>query len=215
MSSPVIFIDSAISTAGFLDVIIGPMYSGKTDYLLRELNIFATMGAKVLYVNHSLDTRGDVFSSHNPAISKLGHHQIASKKVSTVEELIQASEDYLIIGIDEAQFFQGLKDGVMDLVENKGKRVLVAGLSGNYLRQPFGEIHSLIPLCDRITKLSSCCSICAKMKRIKQAHFSYRLAKDDTEVLVGAKDEYIPLCRECYVEENNKSIDPYQVSYFS
>ena len=211
MSSPVIFMDSTISS-GFLDVIIGPMYSGKTDYLLRELNIFSTMGAKVLYVNHSLDTRGEVFSSHNPTVSKLGHEKIASKKVSTIEELIEASENYLIIGIDEAQFFQGLKEGVMHLVEQKGKRVLVAGLSGNYLRQPFGEIHSLIPLCDRITKLSSCCSICALSKRIKQAHFSYRTSKQEKEILVGATQEYIPLCRECYVLCCK---DPYQVNYLS
>lgn len=212
MSCPVISIDASSPTTGFLDVIIGPMYSGKTDYLLRELNIFSIMGARVLYVNHSLDTRGEVFSSHNPLISSDALRKIDTKKVFDVAELIAAADDYLVIGIDEAQFFNGLKDAVMHLVEEKGKRVLVAGLSGNYLREPFGDLIQLIPVCDRITKLSSCCSICAKAKQIKQAHFSHRIHSEiKKDILVGAKDEYIPLCRECFIqttkeiEENGKS----------
>lgn len=212
MSCPVISIDASSPTTGFLDVIIGPMYSGKTDYLLRELNIFSIMGARVLYVNHSLDTRGEVFSSHNPLISSDALRKIDTKKVFDVAELIAAADDYLVIGIDEAQFFNGLKDAVMHLVEEKGKRVLVAGLSGNYLREPFGDLIQLIPVCDRITKLSSCCSICAKAKQIKQAHFSHRIHSEIKKyILVGAKDEYIPLCRECFIqttkeiEENGKS----------
>jgi thymidine kinase len=197
MSCPVISIEHS-ETSGFLDVIMGPMYSGKTDYLLRELNIFATMGASVLYINHAYDDRGEVFSSHNPSISKL-HPNISTKKVSDVKEIIAASSDYLIIGLDEAQFFTGLKDCVMELVEKQGKRVLVAGLSSNYLREPFGEMIDLIPVCDRVTKLSSCCSLCAKSKKIKQALFSYRVNESKQEVLVGAKNMYIPLCRECYL----------------
>jgi thymidine kinase len=213
MSCPVISIDASSPTTGFLDVIIGPMYSGKTDYLLRELNIFSIMGARVLYVNHSLDTRGEVFSSHNPLISSDALCKIDTKKVFDVAELISAADDYLVIGIDEAQFFNGLKDAVMHLVEEKGKRVLVAGLSGNYLREPFGDLIQLIPVCDRITKLSSCCSICAKAKQIKQAHFSHRIHSEmKKQILVGAKDEYIPLCRECFIQttkeiEENKDIN--------
>lgn len=196
MSAPMISMDSS---EGYLDLIIGPMFSGKTDYLLRELNIFSVMGGKVLYVNHSLDTRGDTFSSHNPTISKIGN--ISHKKVENVEQLLEACKDYLIIGIDESQFFQGLKDAVLDLVEKQGKRVLVAGLSGNYKREAFGELLDLIPYCDRVTKLSSYCSACSVSKKIKQAHFSYRMTKDDIEVIIGAKNEYVPLCRECFISK--------------
>lgn len=196
MSSPVISIDDCSDEGGYLDLIIGPMYSGKTDYLLRELNIFAVMGASVIYINHALDTRASVFSSHNPMIENVKN--IDAKKVSSVDELVEACKNYLIVGIDEAQFFGGLKNAVLELVEKEGKRVLVAGLSGNYKREPFGELLDLIPFCDRVTKLSSCCNECAKMKKIKQAHFSYRLSKEEMEILVGAKNEYIPLCRECY-----------------
>jgi thymidine kinase len=194
MSSPVISMDG---TEGYLELIFGPMYSGKTDYLLRELNIFAIMGARVLYVNHAFDTRGDVFSSHNPSITTVG--AVSHKKVETVEQLLDACQDYSIIGIDESQFFSGLKDAVLTLVEKLGKRVLVAGLSGNYKREPFGELLSLIPYSDRVTKLASCCSQCAVSKKIKQAHFSYRMTKDEIEVFIGAKNTYTPLCRECFI----------------
>uniref|UniRef100_A0A6C0KEW7 thymidine kinase n=1 Tax=viral metagenome TaxID=1070528 RepID=A0A6C0KEW7_9ZZZZ len=194
MSCPVISIDSS---DGYLDLIIGPMYSGKTDYLIRELNIFATMGARVLYVNHVFDTRGDVFSSHNPMLTKIGN--ISHIKVETVEQLLEACNDYLIIGVDESQFFKGLKEAVIGLVEKQGKRVLVAGLSGNYKREAFGELLDLIPYCDRVTKLASCCSACAVSKKIKQAHFSYRVTSDEIEVFIGSKNEYVPLCRECFI----------------
>lgn len=194
MSSPVISIDGQ---EGYLDLIIGPMYSGKTEYLLRELNIFAIMGARVLYINHKFDTRGDVFSSHNPSLTSLG--SISYKKVETAEELLEACQDYSIIGIDESQFFTGLKDAVLNLVEKQGKRVLVAGLSGNYKREPFGELLSLVPYSDRLAKLASCCSQCAVSKKIKQAHFSYRVTKDEIEVFIGGKNAYVPLCRECFI----------------
>ena len=194
MSSPVISMDGS---EGYLDLIIGPMYSGKTEYLLRELNIFAIMGARVLYINHVIDTRGYSFSSHNPSLTSIG--SVSHKKVETVEQLLDACKDYSIIGIDESQFFVGLKDAVLTLVEKQGKRVLVAGLSGNYKREPFGELLSLVPYSDRLTKLASCCIQCSVSKKIKQAHFSYRVSKDEIEVFIGGKNAYVPLCRECFI----------------
>jgi len=78
---------------------------------------------------------------------------------------------------------------------------LVAGLSGNFKREPFGEILSLIPICDRVTKLSSFCKQCSYNKTIKDAHFSYRTAPSDVIVFVGDNDQYIPLCRECFISK--------------
>lgn len=200
MSCPVISIDSE-NTCGYLDLIMGPMFSGKTEFLLRELHIFSIMGASVLYVNHSLDTRGEIFSSHNPFLKPIVNFH--SKKMSDISELLEISKDYLVIGIDEAQFFNGLKDVVMELVEKHGKRVLVAGLSGTFKREAFGDMIDMIPVCDRVTKLTSCCTECAKHKKIKHAHFSHRLDPSKTDnVLVGATNEYVPLCRECYISMN-------------
>ena len=101
MSSPIILIDSE-NECGYLDLIIGPMFSGKTEFLLRELNIFSIMGANVLYVNHELDTRGDIFSTHNPSLlnTSITFH---NKKLKTAKDILDYSNDYVVIGIDEAQ----------------------------------------------------------------------------------------------------------------
>lgn len=199
MSASVISIDQA-NSCGFLDVIIGPMFSGKTNYLLKELTVFSIMGAKVLYINHSLDTRSEKFSTHNPIIKEDTNH-IEYIKTDNLKSLEKLCDNYMIIAIDEAQFFKELKDFVLELVENKGKRVIVAGLSGDFKRESFGEIVNIISYCDRITKLSSFCHTCAHNKKIKEAHFSHRIIvnNDKDLISVGGKTEYIPLCRECYI----------------
>jgi thymidine kinase len=196
MSAPIISFSSD-NKHGYIDLIIGPMYSGKTSYLLRELNIFEKMGAKVLYINHSLDNRScDDFSTHNPLITKIGN--IDSQKVTNLFDIFEQCKEYSIIGIDEAQFFNGLEKFVIELAERFGKRIIVAGLNGNFKRQAFGEVLQLVLVCDRLTKLSSCCHECSKQKIIKEAHFSYRVKRDHNNIMIGGVDEYIPLCRQCF-----------------
>ena len=191
------------SKKGWIEVICGSMFSGKTESLLRELHIFSAMGASVIYVNHSLDTRSSSFSSHHPLLASTnGAPTIDCVKLSSSEELLEKTRDHLIIGIDEAQFFPGLLDTVLHLVERLGKRVLIAGLTANFRREPFGDILSLIPYCDRVTKLSSCCNRCAANKQIRQAHFSFRVTESTEEVDVGGKQKYIPLCRGCFLEKS-------------
>lgn len=200
MAASVISIDEN-NKCGFLDIIVGPMYSGKTNKLMSELNVYSTMGASVLYINSSLDNRSDNdFSTHNPMLTTLGC--VDGCKTETLYEMYSKCKNYLIIGIDEAQFFPDLKDFVLDLVEKEGKRVIVAGLSGNFKRESFGQIFDLVSYCDRFTKLSSFCQECASLKKIKEAHFSYRLMdkeKNKENIHIGSKKEYIPLCRECYL----------------
>jgi thymidine kinase len=205
MSASVISIDHNDNNCGFLDIIIGPMFSGKTNYLLKELTVFSLMGASVLYINHSLDNRSDKdFSTHNPLVKDLSLN-IKTVKTDCLKKVKDLCQEFIVIAIDEAQFFNGLKEFSLDLVENKGKRVIVAGLSGDFNRRPFGEIMDLVSYSDRVTKLSSFCNVCAKDKKIKEAHFSHKLIKEvDTEsnISVGGKNEYIPLCRECYKTYN-------------
>jgi thymidine kinase len=196
MSASVISIDNT-NSCGFLDVIIGPMFSGKTNYLLKELTIFSIMGASVLYINHSLDTRSDNFSTHNPLIKETEY--IDFIKTDDLKSFENLCDNYIVIAIDEAQFFSGLKEFVLNLVEKKGKRVIVAGLSGNFKRESFGEIPHLISYCDRITKLSSFCQTCSINKKIKEAHFSHKIINSDVTISVGGKSDYIPVCRECYI----------------
>ena len=200
MSASVISIDQN-NECGYLDIIIGPMYSGKTNYLLKELTVFSIMGARVLYINHSIDNRSDKnFSTHNPLINDIDN--IETVKTDNLNNIKDMCKDFLVIAIDEAQFFNDLKSFVLDLVEKGGKRVIVAGLSGNFKRETFGEILDLVSYCDRITKLSSFCKVCAEHKKIKEAHFSHRTNSNLEHIEVGAKNEYIPLCRECYIHYN-------------
>ena len=181
-----------------LDLIIGPMYSGKSTELIRRLNIFAEMGLKVLYVNSNIDNRtDDSFSTHSPIIKSIG--KIDAIKVDNLDDI--KYNQHQIIGIDEAQFFGNLKSKIMTLVETDKKKVVVTGLNGDYRRQPFGEINDLIPLCDNVTKLNPFCKMCMdKHNRVTNALFTKRVTCETAVVFVGSKDMYIPACRSCYLE---------------
>ena len=190
--------DSHLNFNPSLDLIIGPMYSGKSTELIRRLNIFAEMGLKVLYVNSNIDNRtDDSFSTHSPIIKSIG--KIDAIKVDNLDDI--KYNQHQIIGIDEAQFFGNLKSKIMTLVETDKKKVVVTGLNGDYRRQPFGEINDLIPLCDNVTKLNPFCKICMdNHSRVTNALFTKRVTCETDVVLVGSKDMYIPACRSCYLE---------------
>jgi thymidine kinase len=186
-----------------LDVITGPMFSGKSTELLRRLNICSALGFTTLYINCNLDTRDDEdFSTHNPTIKSIG--KLTSVKldneltIDSVRDSIDINE-FNVIGIDEAQMFTGLKDTVLTLVETYHKKVIVAGLNGDFRRQKWGEIIDLIPYCEDITKLNSVCSFCSRIKNtLVDAPFTKRLTSSKETLLVGDNDNYAAVCRNCY-----------------
>ena len=209
---------------GKLDIFTGPMFSGKTTALLRELILEAEIGRKVLYVNSSLDTRSKGnFSTHNPLCNSANAESsekitfVSSSSVSDLSEFDVL--DFDVIGIDEAQFFDDLKEGCVYLVEKKDKRVIVAGLSANFKRQKFGQILDLEPYSDSFIKLKSFCKKCAPGKR-KDALFSHLMKvptpvipidpghpesdpEESSDVVIGGNDKYVALCRKCYCELNS------------
>lgn len=182
-----------------IELIIGPMFSGKSTELLRRLNICAEMDLRVLYVNSSLDDRTSTsFSTHNPTMTSVG--KIKAIKAASLEGLDPDTFD--VIGIDEAQFIPNLKKDVVMLAESYRKQVLIAGLDGDFNRNKFGEIIDLIPLCDSIDKLFPFCTECWKRGGVvKKALFSFRTSDAGTSavVAIGAGDIYSPLCRRCYM----------------
>lgn len=183
-----------------MDIIIGPMFSGKTSELIRRLTIFADLGLKVLYINHEKDTRSsDNISTHNTSLkTNLQNHNLITIKTNDLSTVRTC--DFDVVGVDEAQMFQGLKEFALKVVETEGKRLIVCGLNGDFKRELFGEIHLLVPLCDTILKLFPYCIFCRAENKLNQALFSKRTCLSSDKVLIGGSESYIPVCRECYLK---------------
>ena len=194
---------------GYLDIITGPMFSGKSTELLRRLLVEVSVGRNVLYINHSSDTRGSIdketpapFSTHNPLLSKGEMTKfppnITFKSSSELKSLEFFIQDFDIIGIDEAQFFSDLHIAVTYFVDNLNKHIVVSGLTGDSDRKKFGQILDLEPFCDTYTKLSSRCSMCDPSLKIN-ANFTYKKLLSANIVEIGGAELYTPLCRKCYL----------------
>lgn len=198
-----------MSKKGQLILITGSMFSGKTTTLLRMLFNDAVIGLRVLYINHSLDSRTDQpFSTHNP-LYKEKLNEMSSVDLISVKSISECDQNtlksYDVIGIDESQFFTELYNQVQYIVESLNKKVIVSGLISDYKRKKFGQILDLFPLCDEIIHLKAYCGMCASKnpKVVRQALFSHKKNSDDkNKVIIGGSEKYIPLCRECYLNEN-------------
>jgi len=178
-----------------LQIIIGPVQSGKTTDLIQKLMIHHLMGKKVLYINSILDTRSkEFFSTHNLTIGEVSFKGVKLDRLAEYD-----ISEYDVIGIDESQFFGDLKVNVLDWVDNRGKIVLVYGLDGDYNRENFGQISELLSYCDSITKLKAFCMSCKKKGESGLGIFSKRLVKNSSSVLIGGGEMYAPVCRRCYV----------------
>ncbi|AGV01593.1 thymidine kinase [Cannes 8 virus] len=181
-----------------LEIICGPMRSGKTTELRRRLGVFSSIGFKVLYVNSSKDTRkgpdGSVaFSTHNSELSGK-NDSISCQKVTFIKEVEFSPFD--VIGIDEAQFFkeEDFPEEIMEMVRS-GKRVIISGLDGDFEQKKMGKFLELLPQADSVAKLLASCDFCAKRKLMVPAPFTKRLTEDKEQEVVG--NLYASVCRAC------------------
>jgi thymidine kinase len=189
---------------GFFKLIIGPMFSGKTTHLIKTFNKYKLeYNIETIAINHIIDNR----YSDNMIVSHNGE-QINCITCNKLEELTEIDYNKVLnskcILINEAQFFPDLYDWVKEMVENKHKHIYIYGLDGDFKREKFGEILTLIPICDEITKLKSKCAFCEK----QNGSFTLRINQNNKEqILVGSSDLYKPTCRECYnlYSENYKN----------
>lgn len=189
--------------SGYLELFLGPMFSGKTTHLIQLYKMHKYIGKKVVVINYSGDTR---YSNENMMSS---HDQVMIPCImaNSLGEMWNNNEDsnYMIIHnadvilINEGQFFSDLYDIVIQMVDNAHKIVYISGLDGDFQRNRFGKILDLIPHCDKITKLQSICAIC---KNGNHGIFSHRITKEQQQIVIGT-DNYIPLCRECYLHETD------------
>ena len=171
-----------------IEVICGPMFSGKTEELIRRLVRGQIAKKNVFIFKHSTDNRysEDYIVSHNK--NKIKCYSIADAK-----QIVEFSKNIDIIGIDEAQFFDASIIEVCNKLANEGKRIIIAGLDRDYKAIPFGPIANLLAHADYITKLSAICMACGN-----QATYSQRLTNEDNQILVGESEKYEARCRNCY-----------------
>ena len=185
---------STICETGYLELIIGPMYAGKTSEILEIYKKCVFCNITVTIINHTIDKRyhDTMLSSHDkimaPCLQASNLSDIWSNDDST--NIVRNAK---VILINEGQFFPDLYEVVVDML-NHNKKVYICGLDGDFERKKFGNILDLIPLCDKVCKLTSLCSTC---KDGTLAIFSMRLTKEKEQTVVGSNN-YIPVCRKCY-----------------
>lgn len=195
-----------MSKSGSLELIIGPMFSGKTTEIIALYRRYTSYNAKVCVVNHVLDNRYDTKSN----VKSHDGEKISSLQLDRIAKLI--SNDYLnrfdVFLINEGQFFPDLFKYTLQLVEVYKKKVHICGLDGDSNREPFGDVLRLIPYADKIQKKTAFCKCCMNGT---VAPFTKRIVKNSSKILVGTNDYYIPVCRNCYLadipEESNISAD--------
>jgi thymidine kinase len=177
---------------GWIEVICGSMFSGKTEELIRRLKRARIANLKVEIFKPAIDVRYDEVNivSHD-------ENAIHSTPVDNSQKILFYAEDVDVVGIDEAQFFDAEITRVCQILAHKGIRVIVAGLDMDYLGKPFGQMPNLLSIADYITKLHAICVKCGNI-----ASFSHRLSNEGAQVMLGEKDVYQPLCRKHYFEEN-------------
>ncbi len=177
------------SSSGWIEVVCGPMFSGKTEELIRRLRRAVIAQQRVQVFKPARDDRYAVDS----IVTHLGV-SLASVSVVRPGEIIQRLDPQTtVVGIDEAQFFDDSVVDVATTLADKGLRVICAGLDLDYRAQSFGPMPQLMSVAEYVTKSLAVCMVCGE-----PAHRSYRLSEAEEQVLVGSTDAYEARCRRCY-----------------
>ena len=174
--------------SGCIEVVCGSMFSGKTEELIRRLRRAQFANQKIAIFKPTVDNRySDVeVVSHD-------FHKLTSTPIKDPADMLKVGPEVKVVGVDEAQFFGDSLVEVCQTLANRGVRVIVAGLDMDYLGQPFGPMPRLMAVAEDVQKVHAICVKCGAL-----ASFSHRLSKSQDLVLLGEKDIYEPLCRDCF-----------------
>ena len=186
MTAPTLH-DSPRNT-GWIEVIVGCMFSGKTEELIRRIRRAQIARQKVAIFKPKIDTRysNDHIVSHSEA-------KLLSTVVESSDEILARAQDAQVVGIDEGQFFDQRIVDVAEELANKGKRVIIAGLDQDYRGKPFEPMPQLLAVAEYITKTLAICVVCGN-----PADRTQRITPGQERVLVGAKEAYEARCRNCF-----------------
>lgn len=173
---------------GWIEVICGSMFSGKTEELIRRLKRAKIANLRVEIFKPAIDVRYDEIKivSHD-------ENAIISTPISNSQTILLMAQNVDVVGLDEAQFFDDEITTVCDELALRGVRVIVAGLDMDYLAKPFGQMPSLMAKADFVTKLHAICVKCGHI-----ANYSYRIIPNEEQIMLGAKNVYEPRCRNCF-----------------
>jgi len=175
---------------GWIEVICGGMFSGKTEELIRRLKRARIAQLKVEIFKPGVDTRYD-----EEKVVSHDENEIMSTPVPASSNILLMANDVDVVGIDEAQFFDAELPNVCNQLADAGLRVIVAGLDMDFAGKPFGPIPALLATAEYITKVHAVCVKCGNL-----AQYSHRTVADKNLVLLGETDAYEPLCRSCYAQ---------------
>ena len=183
--------NNQVNRLGWIEVICGSMFSGKTEELIRRLKRARIAKQKVEIFKPEIDKRYDETNvvSHDS-------NAILSTPVQSASEILLLTNDVDVVGIDEAQFFDDELPSVCNQLASSGIRVIVAGLDMDYLGKPFGPMPALMAIAEDITKVHAVCMQCGDL-----AQYTHRIVQDDHLVMLGEMESYEPLCRRCYLEK--------------
>jgi thymidine kinase len=173
---------------GWIEVVCGSMFSGKTEELIRRLRRAQFANQRLLLFKPIIDDR-----YHEENVVSHQGSSLKAQAVNDSREILETWTNERVVAIDEAQFFdEGIVE-VCNILAKKGVRVILAGLDMDYQGVPFGPMPKLLAIAEYVTKVHAICVSCGNL-----AQFSHRTASETSQVLVGATEKYKPLCRTCY-----------------
>lgn len=184
-------------SSGWIEIICGAMFSGKTEELIRRLNRAIIARQRVEIFKPEIDDR-----YHKSYVVSHDAKQIRSTPVHFANDILLLAGECDVVGIDEAQFFDKSIVRVVNQLANGGKRVILAGLDMDYKGIPFGPMPDLMAVAEFVTKVHPICIRCGNI-----ASYSHRLTKNKEIVVIGEKETYEPLCRHCYNESGKRPMD--------
>jgi thymidine kinase len=191
------FLENSVNVSGkrgSIEVITGSMFSGKTEELIRRLRRAQFAGLKVEIFKPSLDKR----YSETRVVSH-DDKSIISTPVDNSSAILLLAGNVNVVGIDEAQFFDESIVDVCNTLADNGVRIIIAGLDMDFMGKPFGPMPALLSIAEFVTKVHAICMRCGNL-----AQYSFRKSEDEQVVLLGEKNLYEPLCRDCYNKAMNK-----------
>ncbi len=179
-----------VSKTGWIEVICGCMFSGKTEELIRRLNRAIIAKQKVEIFKPSIDSR-----YHDEQIVSHAERSIRSTPIQFANDLLLLAGDCDVVGIDEAQFFDDAIVDVCNTLANQGKRVIVAGLDMDYEGRPFGPMPNLLAVAEFVTKVHAICQQTGEL-----ASYSFRLNDNKSKVMLGESDKYEARSRDTFIK---------------